>query len=146
MVSPQLVAILMTIVAIGAIIVAFVVRRTPVTVANLSSAIDTFQPLEEKLVAICNTVVQGIEQIRRDGRMTNDEAFSSAVEQVQAWLNEVLPSDVHVTSDQVVAGVNQAVLVASGITAAIIANKAIAATAAAPVIKQVAVQPLHKHD
>lgn len=119
-------------VAIGAVAFAFVTRKHPVTAYNLQTAVASVQPIASELAAVATTVVQGIEQIKREpgSQLTNDQAYHDALNAVRRWVSALDPNlQVSITNDQIVMAINSAVLVASSLTHAIAQSKAVVADA-----------------
>lgn len=98
----------------------FVSRKTPVTATNVTTAVESVQPLADQVDKAATIVVQAIEQARRKGKLDKMPEYGELLNRVRGWL----PVNVEPTNDQVIDAINSAILVASALTNQINANKA----------------------
>lgn len=98
----------------------FVSRKTPVTATNVTTAVESVQPLADQVERAATIVVQAIEQARRKGKLDKMPEYSELLNRVRGWL----PVNVEPTNDQVIDAINSAILVASALTNQINAAKA----------------------
>lgn len=115
-------------IAIAVAIYLFVSRQTPPTAANLTTAINAVPSLATELETVATTIVQANEQRKREGKLTNEQAYSDALNYVRGWF----PVKVGITNEQIVAAINSAILIASVATAQIEQSKEIVQDAGAP--------------
>ncbi len=114
------VPIIALVLAIIAVVAVFMGRREEPTPVNIGSALDKIRPLASELETVAMTIVQANEQRKREGKLTNSEAYESALNYVRGWF----PVSVGITNDQIIAAINSAILIASAATAQIEASKA----------------------
>lgn len=89
---------------------------TPTTVVNeLKSA----QPRAQELLNVANIVVQANEQRKREGKITNEQAYDDALNFMKKWF----PGTSGVDNNDIINAVNAAILVASQITSEIKSTK-----------------------
>lgn len=120
------------IVAIGVAVFVFVTRGEPVTSYNLQTAVDSVRPIASELASVATTVVQGIEQVKREpgSQLTNEQAYHDALNAVRGWLSAIDPDyKLSITNEQIIMAINSAILVASSLTHAIAESKAVVADA-----------------
>lgn len=98
----------------------FVSRKTPVTATNVTTAVESVQPLADQVDKAATIVVQAIEQARRKGKLDKMPEYGELLNRVRGWL----PVNVEPTNDQVIDAINSAILVASALTNQINAAKA----------------------
>lgn len=123
--------IISLVVAILAVIFAFVRGGTVVTPQSVLTAVDSVRPLASELAAVATIVVQANEQRKRNGQLTNEQAYHDALNAVRGWVSGIDPRfKVSITNDQIIMAINSAVLVASSLTHAIEESKAVVAEAA----------------
>lgn len=111
------------IVFVGLVVWPIVVLRRSgkaITSADIANAIEAAKPVTQRLRLVAEDVVFGIEQIRREGQLTNNvEAFDHAFAEIRA----LLPAELDVSDEQIINAINRAVLLASSHTAQIDAAK-----------------------
>lgn len=102
----------------------FVSRKQPVTPANIANAINAVPSLATELNAVATMFVQANEQRKKEGNITNEQAYQDALNKVRGWF----PVEIGLSNDQIIGAVQSAILVASAVTAQTKADKAVAAT------------------
>lgn len=122
----NLISMISLAVAIVAVVYAFVVGRQKVTVKNVSAAVDVVPRIASEIAAVATTVVQGIEQVKREGNISNEQAYSLALDQMRDWIKVIVPTDIKISNEQIISAVKSAILVASALTHQIEAAKEIA--------------------
>lgn len=113
----NVIAIVLSIIAIAYV---FISRQTPLTPANVTNAINAVPSLTAEVEKAATIVVQGIEQARREGKLDNVPAYGELLNQVRGWL----PVNVKPTNEQILSAINSAILLASLATNQINAAKA----------------------
>lgn len=99
----------------------FIATKTPVTAANVTTAINAVPSLATEVEKAATIVVQGIEQVRREGKLDNLPSYGELLNQVRGWL----PVNIKPTNEQILAAINSAILIASLATNQINAAKAV---------------------
>lgn len=92
----------------------------PITVANVVAAVEAARPMVERVRTVAEGVVLANEQIRRNGKLTNEEAFRKAF----VVLRQQFPLTSGVTDEEILREINRAVLIGSKMTADINVAKA----------------------
>lgn len=123
--STDLLSILALIAAIGAIAYAFWQSKKPVTAANVLTAVQSVPSLATELSTVATMFVQANEQRKKEGNITNQQAYQDALNKVRGWF----PVEIGLSNDQIIGAVQSAILVASAMTAQTKADKVVAATA-----------------
>lgn len=114
-------------VAIVAVIYAVVASKRPLTVKGVSDAVNMVPRIATEISAAATTVVQGIEQVKREGELTNEQAYDMALDQMREWVKLVVPVEIKIGNDQIISAINSAILVASALTNQIIESKKVVA-------------------
>jgi hypothetical protein len=82
---------------------------TPVVVAN---TVRESVPVAKELMEIAQIATNAAEQLKREGKIrSNDIAFNYALDYIKRWV----PDEWEVSNDDIIAAVNAAVLVSSGL-------------------------------
>lgn len=105
----------------------FIATKTPVTPANVTTAINAVPSLAAELEKVATIVVQGNEQRKRKGELTNEQAYHDALNTVKGWFPGIA-----IPNDKIIRAVNSAILVASLVTNQIEAAKTVVQESDAP--------------
>lgn len=88
-------------------------RGEGVTLSSAIEEIKEARPVALELMEIAQIAVNATEQLKREGKIEeNDVAFSHALDLVKKWL----PNSFRVDNEDIIAAINAAVLVASGLS------------------------------
>lgn len=118
--------------AIAAIAYSFVTRKTPLTAANVTTAINAVPSLAAEVNSAATLVVQSYEQARRKGKLVSDPPLNKVMNQVRGWLPKW--AKVEASNEQIVEAINSAILMASLVTNQINAAKTVVQEADAPLL------------
>lgn len=108
----------------------FVNRKTPLTAANVTTAVNAVPSLATEVEKAATVVIQSYEQARRKGKLVNDPPLNRVMNQVRDWLPDW--AKVAASNDQIVEAINSAILMASLVTNQINAAKATVQESDAP--------------
>lgn len=111
-------ALIIAIVAVGYV---FISRQTPLTAANVTTAVNAVPSLATEVEKAATVVIQSYEQARRKGKLVNDPPLNKVMNQVRDWLPDW--AKVEASNDQIVEAINSAILMASLVTSQIAAAK-----------------------
>lgn len=112
----------------------FVSRQTPLTAANVTTAINAVPSLATEVEKAATVVIQSYEQARRKGKLVNDPPLNKVMNQVRDWLPDW--AKVKASNDQIVEAINSAILMASLVTNQINAAKTVVQESDAPPMPQ----------
>lgn len=87
----------------------------PINIADVIVAVQTAQPIIERVRTVAEAAVLAQEQIKRDGSISNEQAFQKAF----AELRKQFPITSGVTDAEIIREINRAVLIASTMSAQI---------------------------
>lgn len=114
--SPETTEII-TVVAFVIVVVAVLWQQyksgKPITVADVVAAVEVAKPITERVRTVAEGIVLANEQIKRDGQLTNVEAFERAF----AVVRREFPMASGVTDEEIIREINRAVLIGSKMTA-----------------------------
>ena len=120
--SPETTEII-TVIAFVIVVVAVLWQQykagRPITVADVVAAVEVARPITERVRTVAEGIVLANEQIKRDGQLTNAEAFEKAF----AVVRRELPLASGVTDEEIIREINRAVLIGSKMTADISRGK-----------------------
>lgn len=91
----------------------------PITVADIAKAVEIAKPLTERVRIVAEGAVLAQEQIKREGKLSNEEAYQKAFAVIRAQF----PPASGVTDADILREINRAVLIASSISSQIQRNK-----------------------
>lgn len=117
----QWISIAALVVAVVVGIFVFVQRDTPFTATAVGEAIQRVQPTAIELETVANIIVGANEQRKREGELTNEQAYHDALNTMRGWWGR----DVPFTNDQILRAINSAILIASAATAQINMSKSV---------------------
>lgn len=101
----------------------FINRQTPLTPANVTTAINAVPSLATEVEKAATVVVQSYEQARRKGKLQSDPPLNKVMNQVRDWLPDW--AKVEASNDQIIEAINSAILMASLVTNQINAAKTV---------------------
>lgn len=126
------ISILALVIAIIAVGFGLTRGKLPLTVEGVNTAIKVVPGIASEINAAANVVVLGIEQIRREGNLSNEDAYNMALNQMRDWVRLVVPGEIKITNEQIISAINSAILVASALTHQIEESKTVVAELEAP--------------
>lgn len=85
----------------------------PITVADVVAAVEVARPITERVRTVAEGIVLANEQIKRDGQLTNEQAYAKAF----AVVRREFPLASGVTDEEIIREINRAVLIGSKMTA-----------------------------
>lgn len=126
------------VIAIIAIVYAFIVSNKPLTAANVTTAINAVPSLATEVEKATTIVVNAYEQARRKNKLVIDPPLNEVMNKVRGWLPKW--AKVEATNDQIIEAINSAILMASLVTNQI--NAAKMTVAEAKVVVAAATPPI----
>ena len=87
----------------------------PLTFATIVAAIEAAKPVAQRVDTVAEGIVLANEQLKREGKLTNHQAFERAFEVIRAEF----PLVTSVTDEEIIRAINKYVLLASNMTAQI---------------------------
>lgn len=106
-------AIVLLIVVFAAFAAFTVYRRTgTLTPQDIVKAVKDVQPTAVKVYEVVQIGVNTAEQLKREKKITNEEAFRYALDYAKTWI----PASWQVSNDDIIAAINAAVLVSSALS------------------------------
>lgn len=100
-------------------------RGETFTVSGISETLEASIPLASELVDVAQMAVNEAELLKKNGKITNTEAFNRALDIIKSWS----PALAELENAKVITAINSAVLVASALSHQIKADKAVSSGA-----------------
>lgn len=119
--TTQLVMLIVFIATVGLLLWQQYKTGKTITVNDVAAAVQAAQPIIDRVRVVAEGVVLAIEQIKRDGKLTNEQAFQKAF----AELRKQFPITSGVTDAEILREINRAVLIGSNMSAQIKAAKTV---------------------
>lgn len=119
-------------IAVGLVVYRFLVTKTPVTLENITTAVETVEPLADRLEKTVQVVVNSIEQERREPGNYNKTPDEMTYE-VLNFVKEFVPQARSVSNESITKFIKSAVLIASNMAHQIESSKATVRESAAVV-------------
>lgn len=96
-------------------------RGEEITIPGVAGMLEASIPLATELVDVAQMAVNEMELLKKNGRITNQEAFNRALNIIKGWS----PALASIDNDKIITAINSAVLVASALTHQIRADKSL---------------------
>lgn len=117
--TTQLVTLIVFIATVGLLLWQQYKTGKPITVTDVATAVEAAKPITERVRTVAEGVVLAIEQIKRQGKISNEQALREAF----AEIRKQFPVASGVTDAEIIREINRAVLIGSNLSAQIEAAK-----------------------
>lgn len=83
-----------------------------ITLSNVAETLHEVQPTVADVKEVVQIAVDSAEQLKREGKITNEQAFNHALDLAKKWI----PKEWQVDNEDIINAINAAVLVASALS------------------------------